>query len=397
MTRAIVTAMRCGGTDNPLAFVGTFASLQQLIVPVHEMVARRPSPGFRHDVERLRPLREAVQRDMSGSKMTNARRDLPVYIKDKAALTALTHNGWSGPVWTATLWLPKPLELYRGGVDAQDLVTEYLLDPTEKGFCLDMESRAFALEDLLNSAETPEMRRAILDIPLIFLVYDGIDIKRAAQHFRDINGLGIGINASVLLSHDWGDPYMQVTRDVFGRLGLELEEQMRQVSARSEAIMTVVQARTMVSAVAHGITAVSFGARRIPTDVDGKPVDFGQLTSAATLWLGKVFTELRPEDFKDRSLVLGSAPVIASLGALGVPFYNGDAEAQQDAEAVLRSGIDWSRGEHWAGFAGKVNPDTGRFSVSSGKESGHATYRAMTKAESSGYAQIRHTKKVVRR
>ena len=37
-------------------------------------------------------------------------------------------------------------------------------------------------------------------------IYDGIPVERAAQHFRDTNGLGVGIKAALLLGHDYDNP-----------------------------------------------------------------------------------------------------------------------------------------------------------------------------------------------
>src|SRR5262249_28093577 len=150
----------------------------------------------------------------------------------------------------------------------------------------------------------------------------------------------------------------------------------------------IVQARTMVAAVAHGIGAVAFGAGRVPDAVDGKPVDFDKLRAASTTWLKEVFTELLPEAFKDKDLVVGSAPVIAALGALGRSFYTDDLGDQLKSRSILSSDIDWSRGPKWSGIAGKITP-SGTFSVGGGKEAGHATYRALTDPTDSGYKAIR--------
>jgi hypothetical protein len=235
----------------------------------------------------------------------------------------------------------------------------------------------------------PDRRKALMNIPVTALIYDGIPVERAAQHFRDTNGLGVGITASLLLGHDYEDRWMEVTRKVFADLGVPLEEQSRQVKANSTAVLTVVAARAMVAAVARGISAVQYGVGAIPTTIEREDIDFTKVESAATAWLGHVFTTLGVTAFKDKDLVLRAVPVSAALGALGRPFYTSDLDGQFSAKAVLNSGIDWSAGAHWSGIAGKVNPN-GAFSVGSGKENGYATFRALTDQADPGYKAIRH-------
>lgn len=381
MLTTTIHAMKAGGTDTPKITTGTFNDLRALTIPVTELVAKKPSQTYRHVVEEIRPIRDLVQRDMSGAKVTNAKTKLPAYIDRKL----LESGEWTGPVWTFTLWLPDRLEQVN---ETDTPLGEYALDPTNLGFFLDGESRAYALEVRLLDEEDPARRRSLLSIPVTVQIYDGIPVERAAQHFRDTNGLGVGINASLLLGHDYEDPWMETTRKVFSNLGVPLEEQSRQVSAKSDAVMTVVAARTMVAAVARGIGAVAYGAGAIPDEVDGEKVDFAKLEQAAEVWLGHVFGSLGATAFKDKELVLRAVPLIAAIGALGRPFYTDDLDGQLAAKSTISSDIDWTAGSRWAGVAGKVNA-TGRFSVGSGKETGYAAFKALTDPADQGYHQIR--------
>ena len=70
---------------------------------------------------------------------------------------------WLGPVWTFTLWLPTGLTPVN---DAEAPLGEFAVDPTNLGFFLDGESRAFALELCALDAADPARRRALLDIPV---------------------------------------------------------------------------------------------------------------------------------------------------------------------------------------------------------------------------------------
>jgi hypothetical protein len=381
MLNTTISAMTAGGKDTPKITTGTVNDLRALTVPVTELVAKKPSPTYRHVVEEIRPIRDLVQRDMSGAKSTNAKTKLPAYIERK-----LSHTGeWSGPVWSFTLWLPDAL---RRRNQEEEPLGQYELDPTNLGFFLDGESRAYSLERLVLEEDDPERRRALLDIPVAIQVYDGIPVERAAQHFRDTNGLGVGITSALLLGHDYEDPWMDVTRKVFAELGIPLEEQARQVKANSPAILTVVAARAMVAAVARGIGAVQYGAGAIPTEIDGQPVNFTKLESAAVAWLNQVFSTLGVTAFKDKNLVLRAVPLVAAIGALGRPFYTDDIDGQMKAKAILASSIDWSAGQAWAGIAGKTNA-AGTFSVGSAKENGYAAYKALTDPNDIGYQRLR--------
>src|SRR5271155_3569350 len=130
MLKTIIQAMRAGGTDTPKIMTGTFTDLRALTVPVTELVAKKPSPTYQHVVEEIRPIRDLVQRDMSGAKATNAKTKLPIYVGRK-----LTHSGqWTGPVWNFIIWLPDSLE---PAGDENDPVMTYQHDPTNLGFFLD--------------------------------------------------------------------------------------------------------------------------------------------------------------------------------------------------------------------------------------------------------------------
>jgi hypothetical protein len=122
---------------------------------------------------------------------------------------------------------------------------------------------------------------------------------------------------------------------------------------------------------------VQYGAGSIPTSIDREEIDFAEVETSATAWLGHVFATLGVTSFKSKDMVVRAAPVSAALGALGRAFYTGDLDGQLTAKAVLQSGIDWSAGQHRSGIAGKVNPN-GAFSVGSGEENGYATYHALT-------------------
>jgi len=78
----------------------------------------------------------------------------------------------------------------------------------------------------------------------------------------------------------------------------------------------------------------------------------------------------------ERRLASAAAPLVTALLVSGA---TGTLAVLHDKK------IDWSVGSHWLGVTGKVNPSSGRLSVSSGKESAHDTYRALVNEGDQGF------------
>jgi hypothetical protein len=96
---------------------------------------------------------------------------------------------------------------------------------------------------------------------------------------------------------------------------------------------------------------------------------------------------------EDRENKLASAPsVLAAIGAMGHELLNlDDSPTRMRRCDVLISRlrtVDWRRGKHWEGIAGKFTPK-GAFSVGGSKETAYAVYDALNDETSGGYAQVR--------
>jgi hypothetical protein len=221
----------------------------------------------------------------------------------------------------------------------------------------------------------------------VHIVHGIHEVTAIAKYFADLNGKGVRVNPNLVAMADYTDPFAEITKRVFEDLKLELETRQRQVPTRSSAVMTGLQARTMVAAVAKGVVAVQYGAKPIPAD----GIDLPNLESVATTWLQRVFKRFGAASFRDKGMVLRSVPVSATLGALGHAFLDGSGEQQKAALEVLADKkIDWAAGPHWNGVAGKVNLETKRFAVGGAKEYAYATHRALSDPTSPVGKQIRH-------
>jgi hypothetical protein len=253
----------------------------------------------------------------------------------------------------------------------------------------DGESRGESFLWLLEQPDTPEdIVSQMLGKMITLVIHHGVPTPTAGKWFSDINGRGIGVNANLIVARDFTDPYRDVARTVLPELGVPLEERGRQVKATGPEVFTVLQARLAVTALAKGPGAVGYGSGRIPPN----GVDFDKLQESAKTWFKHVFDTLGVQAFKDKDKVLRSVPVLVAVGAIGRAFYDGNETARREARKVITDAkIDWTVGPHWNGICGKVNPNTGRFSVGSAKEYGNAAFNALTKPESPLYEQIRTT------
>jgi DNA sulfur modification protein DndB len=96
---------------------------------------------------------------------------------------------------------------------------------------------------------------------------------------------------------------------------------------------------------------------------------------------------------EDRESKLASAPtVLAAIGAMGHELVNIDEPAMRAAKTAVLVGklkaVDWRRGKHWEGIAGKFTPK-GAFSVGGSKETAYAVYEALNDETSQGYLTVR--------
>jgi hypothetical protein len=361
--------------DYEAVTVMTVRDVLEVGVPARNFLPRvKLNPLEQREVDKLRELHSVIQRDFAGAKKTNAKGPLADYISEQW-LPDNKGRPRPGFLGVFILCFPQKLPLEEGLATIQ-----------QKGIFLDGESRGDGLLTNVERLSETEVEQ-LLEKKVAVLVVHGIqDPKVVAKYFADVNGKGVGVNPNLVAMADFTDPFGEVAKAVFETLGYELEMRQRQVAAKSEALMTGMQARLMVAAIAKGVGVIQYGAKPIPEG----DVDIERLEKVALTWLGQVFDRFGWEEYRSKANILRSVPVTASLGALGKAFYDADPVGQERALAVLSDGtVDWSAGAHWSGVAGKVNPATGKFAVGGAKEYAHATAKALTEPESEVGQQIR--------
>jgi hypothetical protein len=358
----------------------TVEDLLDTVLPARAFLAKaKLNPLEKRAMNQVKELHDLIQRDFEGQKKKNAQGLLADYIGED---WVSDHDGPSAG------FLPPFTVAFTDRLDFDEDGTTIHI--RSKGIFVDGESRGEALmvnvERLEEEENAEKVQRLLSKSVAVHIVHGITDGEVIAKYFADVNGKGVGVNPNLVVMADYTDPFGAVAKRVFDNLGVVLETRRRQVSAKGDAVMTGLQARTMVAAAAKGVGVVQFGARRIPED----GVDFDRLEEATATWLDEVFSRFEPEDFRNKDLILRATPVTASIGALGKAFYDGGVKEQKQARALLTDpDIDWTVGEQWNGVCGKISPTTNRFAVGGSKEYAHATWNALNEPESGGGEQIR--------
>lgn len=345
------------------------------------------------EMGRLGPL---IWRDLQGRKLRNARGPLRDYIIEE-----WLSEGGDGVLGSFAIGFNYELN-FRNLEGGGGLIGVADLESGSKAVLVDGASRVEAFNQILNdrhhdSNVAIETQNRLLAKKIVVIVHHGSSSEALEKRFIDLNGRGIRGNPALATVAASGDRWATVASDVFKGLQLELDEK-RQVSASSNAVMTVAQGRLMVIAMFHGPAAVNYGPRPAPLtrhrDESREEVDFDKLSDAADKWLRLVVGGLSDRDGRDllraRSCVVRSVPVLLSLGALGQPFYSGTDDERLRAESCLNDPeIEWTVGPHWHGLAGTWKADKQRFVMGSAKELGYRCFKAIADPGADGYSRIR--------
>jgi DNA sulfur modification protein DndB len=213
----------------------------------------------------------------------------------------------------------------------------------------------------------------------------------ARQAFHDLNVLGIRPNAALSIGMDARDPLTQVARDVEQQVPFfrdRVNTSRRQLGANDKEVVTITALRGACVTLAEGIGGVRHGTKPVPaTDTV-----VATARQAAAEWFTAVTQAIGPA-MEDRGGKLASAPsVLAAIGAMGHELFNIDdplvrMERFKVQVAKLRT-VDWRRGKHWEGIAGKFTPK-GVFSVGGSKETSYAVYEALNDENSVAYSRVR--------
>jgi hypothetical protein len=225
------------------------------------------------------------------------------------------------------------------------------------------------------------------DTPFAVVVDHGRSVDWGGQAFHDLNLLGVPMSAAVAILADTRDPATKIAKQMargIPELASRVSFDTRQVSTRSEAVLTITTLRRATVASLVGRKVFALGNRPL-----GEEVSETEERELQAVWR-RIFSALRP--FLTHDTVVGLPVVLTAIGiaAHETRTSGGDLENLLGSlETVLWDKSTPEGAERWAGIAGKLT-DAGKFSSAGGvKDLGYRMLDALTDPESEDYTRIR--------
>lgn len=341
--------------------------------------------AFSEDLEHEVSIHELIQRAMKDAKRAN----VPKYRQYIEDLVAGRRDGVLPPLH---LWAEVQLEVVEYGGK------QYLLLPNDLYLlALDAETQLTAHYriDTHDSAIDPEIRQKHKRFPLAAVVHHGVAVRSARQYFHDLNVLAVRPNTSLGLAMDAQDPLIRLVEqlevDVTFLTG-RVDKQSRQLTKASSKVLTLQALRQVVINIAKGMAGIQYGARPVP--VEG--LDLDELHDVARDWLNDLCNTFGTKIADRENYLISISPVLSAIGAMGHRLLEVDATHRQTLRAEMISGlqsVDWKKGEHWVGIAGKIN-EKGKFVAGGTKEVAYAVFNVLTNPDQDGYRRVRHRQQV---
>lgn len=320
----------------------------------------------------IAPVRELVQRMFLKSKKDNA-------LEYGRYIEQVELHGRFGFTPAIDLWTPDSIdykEIGLGGLCFASVERDQFLVPFEGETQLAGRFQAWERE--------PQLKK----MPIHVVIVHGRPAKWARQAFHDVNVFGVRPNAALAIAMDEYDLATLVARrleqDVpFLRGTVNMKRrQLRKRDRANGELMTITALRSSVATLAKGIHGVAYGTRSVPIDETERE----RLHSNAVTWWTALGARLEKE-IADGNSVASAPAAIAALGAVGHDVLENRGSANE-AVSQLASEVKWTKGERWAGIAGKFTPK-GNFSVGGAKETAYLIYKALADPSTEGYARIR--------
>jgi DNA sulfur modification protein DndB len=223
------------------------------------------------------------------------------------------------------------------------------------------------------------------------LICHGRSIDWARQVFHDLNLLAVRPNAAVGIGMDQRDPLTHVARVVEAEIPFfknRVNKVRRQLRRTDKEIVTITALRGACVTLAEGITGVKYGARSVPVPLSR----VAEIEAVAVEWFRALAEQIGPA-IEDRERRIASAPaVFAALGALGHSLVDiedaDDRRAEMNRLLDLLREVNWEKGKHWEGIAGKFTPK-GDFAVGGPKETAYAIYSALRESGAPAFTRVR--------
>ena len=326
------------------------------------------------ELQDLREIRDDVQRLFEGAKSKN--------VSPYADYVIEVQNGADGITPPIILFSETPLEF---AYDDKWGFGSILVPWGRKLVAIDGETQLAARYEAAN--RDPRINNEYLAV----YICHGYSKNWARQAFHDLNVLGVRPNAAISIGMDARDPLTAIARQVERRVPFfkdRVNKVRRQLKGADTDVVTIAALRGACITVAEGIGGVRYGSKPVALAEDKHQ----SVLEGTVAWLQGVTDAIGPA-MEDREGKLASSPsVLAAIGAMGHELLHIDDPDQRDIVRAslikkLRD-VDWSRGKHWEGIAGKFTPK-GAFSIGGSKETAYAIYGALTDETSTAFKQVR--------
>ena len=356
----------------------------QLRAIVRDPALLQPSTRLRaYDGEELEDeaqVHEMIQRALTGNKKHNVPKYRD-YILDVV-------NGMVGVLPPMHLWSEGRLDEVSVG-NNQFLVVAHgthLLS-------IDGETQLAGHFQAHRAAPSPEARERHGNFELTAVIHHGISVPAARQYFHDLNVLAVRPNTSLGLSMDTRDPMIHLLDQLEENIDFlkgRVDRQARQLRKSSNKVITMQTLRQMVINISKGIAGIQYGARPVVIE----DIDLDDVRNVAEDWLTAFFNAFGPLVGDRDTYIVAASPVLAAVGAIGNQIlqapHHERTHRRNELIASLQS-VDWKKGPRWAGIAGRVNEQGGKFIVGGTKEVAYAVYHVLSNPENDGYRRVRGT------
>ena len=244
----------------------------------------------------------------------------------------------------------------------------------------------FEVQRLLEAEGNDDIRQRVNSLWVPVEVHHGRSVDWARQSFHDLNVYGVKPNAALAIGMDSYDPVTRIARRVEQEVSFfkgRVNMQKRQLSKHDTDVMTVAVLRGACLTTALGISGVAQGNKAVSME-NGRQ---RQTEDFAIKWFESVAQRLGPQIEDRGSTVLSAPAVMSAIGAVGNRVLRGEMDQAKALDEL--AAIDWTKGRHWEGIAGKISPRTGQLSLGGSKENAYAVYAALVDGEAEGHAEVR--------
>jgi hypothetical protein len=364
------------GTNDFVARIST-AQLFQVAPDPRDSESSKRTAGIPY-LEEYRLMRAEVQRLFAGQKAKN--------VEAFAGYLVELFDGAEGIAPPIVLWTPDKLK-----VQMREDGTAWIQVPyTLQLIAIDGETQLAA------RYQARVLKPETIMMPLFIRICHGLPISWARQSFHDMNVLGVQPNAALAIGMDNRDPLTAIARTVEQSIPFfrgRINKVKRQLGTRDPELMTITTLRNACVTMVEGIAGVKHGTNPVYLPADR----IQEATEIAQIWFSAL-SEAIGSSLANREKSLASAPpVMAALGALGNQLYSlSTMEERRDRARVLArelKQVDWTKGRHWEGIAGKFTPK-GAFSVGGPKETAYAVYSALAEPSTEGHRRVRASQRI---